>query len=153
ENTFINTILSSQNPDTGMTTYFQPMAPGYFKVYGQPFTEFWCCIGTGMESMSKLGDSIYFANDSGVWVNMFFSSQFDHVATNMRVKQTADMPNDDTVTFEVSAVDGGQVADDATLRLRVPDWIAGDPDITVNGDSVVPAIRRGYIVLSGLEDG
>ena len=25
ENTFYNTILSAQNPETGMTTYFQPM--------------------------------------------------------------------------------------------------------------------------------
>ncbi len=153
ENTFINTILSSQNPDTGMTTYFQAMAPGYFKVYGQPFTEFWCCIGTGMENFSKLGDSIYFAGDSSVWVNMFFSSQFDHAATNLRVKQTASLPNDDTVTFEVSGADGGEIAADASLRLRVPDWIAGDPVVTVNGDEIDPTIRRGYIVLSDLQAG
>lgn len=48
EKTFVNSILSSQNPKTGMTTYFQPMASGYHKVYGEPFTKFWCCIGTGM---------------------------------------------------------------------------------------------------------
>ena len=32
ENTYINAILSSQNPETGTTMYFQPMAPGYNKV-------------------------------------------------------------------------------------------------------------------------
>ena len=36
ENAFYNAILSSQNPETGMTMYFQPMATGYFKVYGEP---------------------------------------------------------------------------------------------------------------------
>src|SRR5690606_30137225 len=99
------------------------------------------------------GDSIYFTSGSGVWVNMFFSSQFDHAATNMRVKQTASLPNEDTVTFKVSAIGDGDIADDATLRLRVPDWIAGDPVVTVNDTRIDPTIRRGYIVLSGLESG
>lgn len=33
ETTFINAIMASVNEDTGMTTYFQPMATGFFKVY------------------------------------------------------------------------------------------------------------------------
>lgn len=153
ENTFINTIVSSQNPDTGMTTYFQAMAPGYFKVYGAPFTEFWCCIGTGMENFSKLSDSLYFASGSGVWVNMFFSSQFDHAATGMRVKQTASIPNDDTVRFKISKIGSEPIDPNATLRLRVPDWIAGDPTVRVNGSPITPTIRGGYIVLAGVKDG
>lgn len=60
ENTYINAILSSQNPETGTTMYFQPMAPGYNKVFNRPFDEFWCCTGTGMENFSKLGDNIYY---------------------------------------------------------------------------------------------
>ncbi len=59
EQTYYNSILSSQNPETGMTTYFQPMATGYFKEYSSPFHDFWCCTCTGMESFSKLGDTIY----------------------------------------------------------------------------------------------
>ena len=58
ENTYINAILSSQNPTTGMTTYFQPMATGFFKVYSSPTSHFWCCTGSGMENFSKLDDSI-----------------------------------------------------------------------------------------------
>ena len=60
ENTYINAILSSQNPETGTTMYFQPMAPGYNKVFNRPFDEFWCCTGTGMENFTKHGDSMYF---------------------------------------------------------------------------------------------
>ncbi|MFE2757576.1 beta-L-arabinofuranosidase domain-containing protein [Actinosynnema sp. NPDC059335] len=145
ENTFINTILSSQNPDTGMTTYFQAMAPGYYKLYSMPFTEFWCCTGTGMENFSKLGDSIYFTGSDGVWVNMFFSSVFEH--GNLRVRQEANLPNDDTVTFRVEAVDGGAVPANAKLRLRVPDWAAAAPGLTVNGSAVTPQVQRGYVVL------
>ncbi|WP_454728685.1 beta-L-arabinofuranosidase domain-containing protein [Cellulosimicrobium protaetiae] len=147
ENAFINTILASQNPETGTTTYFNPMASGYHRVYNLPFTEFWCCTGTGMESFSKLGDSIYFTGQGSVWVNMFFSSTVEHAAQNLRLTQEADLPNEDTVTFRVDALDGGAVAEGATLRLRVPSWIAGDPGLEVNGAAVEPVVSRGYVVL------
>ncbi|MFJ1511673.1 beta-L-arabinofuranosidase domain-containing protein [Cellulosimicrobium funkei] len=147
ENAFINTILASQNPETGTTTYFNPMASGYHRVYNLPFTEFWCCTGTGMESFSKLGDSIYFTGQGSVWVNMFFSSTVEHAEQNLRLTQEANLPNEDTVTFRVDALDGGAVAEDATLRLRVPSWIAGDPTLEVNGSAVEPDVSRGYVVL------
>ncbi|RIJ69550.1 hypothetical protein D1871_21805, partial [Nakamurella silvestris] len=153
ENTFINTILSSQNPETGMTTYFQPMAPGYQKVFGLPFTEFWCCIGTGMENFSKLGDSIYFTGGKSVYVNMFFSSTFDYTAQNLRLKQVANMPNSDTVTFTVDAVDGGAVKAGTTLRLRVPNWIAGSPTVVVNGQTVTATVSGGYLLLPNVAKG
>src|SRR5690606_26009318 len=43
ENAFTNAIMASQNPETGMSMYFQPMATGYFKVFSSPFSHFWCC--------------------------------------------------------------------------------------------------------------
>lgn len=139
ENTFLNTIVSSQNPETGMTTYFQAMAPGYYKLYSQPVTDFWCCTGTGMESFSKLGDSMYFSGAGSIWVNMFWSSSYTD-ASGTTVTTRADLPHDDTVRFTVSGAAG-------TLRLRVPDWIAGAPRLQVDGASVTPVVKRGYVVL------
>ncbi|MET4223090.1 beta-L-arabinofuranosidase domain-containing protein [Oerskovia enterophila] len=153
ENTFINTILASQNPETGTTTYFNPMAPGYHKVFNLPFTEFWCCTGTGMENFSKLGDSIYFTGQGSVYVNMFFSSTFEHAEQNLVLTQSANLPNEDTVRFTVGALDGGAVAEGTTLRLRVPDWIAGEPAVTVNGATVTPTVSRGYVVLADVRAG
>ena len=153
ENTFTNTIVSSQNPDTGMVTYFQAMAPGYNKLYSMPFTDFWCCLGTGMENFSKLGDSLYFRGSDGVWVTMFWSSSFEDAAANLRVTQEADLPNDDTVRFTVEAIEGDALGESSTLRLRVPDWIAGAPRIQVNGADVAPVVKRGFVVLDDLADG
>ncbi|HWJ10380.1 MAG TPA: beta-L-arabinofuranosidase domain-containing protein, partial [Nocardioides sp.] len=153
ENTFLNHIVSSQNPETGMTTYFQAMAPGYNKLYSLPYTLFWCCTGTGMENFSKLGDSIYFTGAGSVWVNMFFSSRFEDAETNLAVTQEADLPSGETVTFRIAAADGGVVAQDAELRLRVPDWVDGAPKLTVNGTTTEPTISRGYVVLTGLAAG
>lgn len=153
ENTFLNHIVSSQNPETGMTTYFQAMAPGYYKLYSLPFTLFWCCTGTGMENFSKLGDSIYFTGARSIWVNMFFSSRFQDDETNLAVTQVADLPTSDTVTFRIGSADGGQVSETAELRLRVPDWVDGGPGLKVNGADVEPVIDKGYVVLTGLAAG
>lgn len=46
---------------------------------------------------------------------------------NLKLKQIANMPNEDKITLQVSAADGGQVAEGTDLKLRKPDWIAGDP--------------------------
>ena len=60
-----------------MTMYFQPMATGYFKIYSSPFEHFWCCTGTGMESFTKLNDSIYFHKDDELYVTQLISSTLD----------------------------------------------------------------------------
>jgi len=146
ELTYINTILASQNPETGMVTYFQPMTAGYAKVFGKPEDEFWCDQGTATESFTKLGDSIYFRKGGTIYVNMFHSSVFTEPERNLRLTQTADVPSSDTVTFAVSALDGGAVADGTNLRLRVPGWLKTTPKLTVNGASVdAAASTDGYI--------
>ncbi|MCC8167768.1 MAG: glycoside hydrolase family 127 protein, partial [Clostridiales bacterium] len=125
ENAFYNSILSSQNSETGMTTYFQPMATGYFKVYSTEFTNFWCCTGSGMENFTKLNDSIYFYSDNTVVVNMYFSSTLTWEDQNLELSAKADnFTNDGQATYVVNAISGDTV--DVDLRFRVPDWAAGD---------------------------
>ena len=147
ENTYINAILPSQNPETGMTMYFQPMAPGHNKVYSRPDTEFWCCTGTGMESFSKLGDSLYYTDENQVYVSMFFSSTFTDQKRNLKLTQTANMPNEDTVTFQVESLDGGQVKEGTQLLVRVPDWLAGPLTVEKNGVAYEYDTSYGFAVI------
>ncbi|MDQ1082077.1 MULTISPECIES: beta-L-arabinofuranosidase domain-containing protein [Microbacterium] len=148
ENTYINTILASQNPETGMMTYFQPQTAGYAKVFGRKEDEFWCDHGTATESFTKLGDSIYFRKGQSVYVNMFRSTEFSSAPQNLKLTQTADIPNTDTATFTVAALDGGTLAEGTTLRLRVPSW-SPNPTLTVNGQTrdVAAATDKGYVVI------
>lgn len=153
ENTYINAILSSQNPETGTTMYFQPMAPGYNKVFNRPFDEFWCCTGTGMENFSKLGDNIYYTEGSNVYVHMFFSSSYTDAKNNLTITQTANMPNEDTVTFTLAAADGGSIKASTVLRLRRPDWLAGEAVIKVNGKEITLEEENGYYNVKNLKAG
>jgi len=149
ESTFINTILASQNPETGMVTYFQPQTAGYAKVFGTPLDQFWCDHGTGIESFTKLNDSIYFTDPTAVYVNQFRSSELRSAAHNLRLTQTADVPASPTVTLRADALDGGAVAEGTVLKLRVPGWAASAPALTVNGvaQDVAALTAGGYISL------
>ncbi len=146
ETAYLNAIMSSQNPETGMTTYFQPMATGYFKVYGTEFTKFWCCTGSGMENFTKLSDSLYFKNGDAVVVNQYISSYVNWSEKNVTLTQTTDIPLTDTAKFTVTA--GGGNAD-ISVYFRLPDWLAGGVKITVDGAEYSYESDGGYALVKG----
>ncbi|MBQ5807544.1 MAG: glycoside hydrolase family 127 protein, partial [Tidjanibacter sp.] len=59
EQALYNHILSSQHPVQGGLVYFTPMRAGHYRVYSQPHTSFWCCVGSGMENHARYGELIY----------------------------------------------------------------------------------------------
>lgn len=146
ENTFINAILSSQNPRTGMTTYFQPMASGYFKVYSSETGHFWCCTGSGMENFSKLGDSIYYKDENSIYVTRFTSSQVAWEEKGLTLTQKTDIPNTDVTTFAVKTSGAEASAD---IVLYVPNWACGTPSVSINGTAADVTVVNNYIRLSG----
>ena len=75
ERALYNGILASQDPQSGMMTYFQATRPGYVKLYCTPDDSFWCCTGSGMENHAKYGDSIYFHDAASLYVNLFIPSE------------------------------------------------------------------------------
>ena len=130
-----------------MTTYFQPMATGYFKVYGSATNHFWCCTGSGMENFSKLGDSIYYKDENSVYITRYTSSVLSWEEKGLTLTQTADVPNNDTVTVTVATDSGNPVA--ADLVLRVPDWCDGTPAVLINGAEVTGfTVTNGFLRLS-----
>lgn len=134
ENTYLNAIVSSQHPHTGMTMYFQPMATGYFKVYSSPFEHFWCCTGTGMESFTKLNDSLYFHDAASIVVNQYLSSTLHSSEHGLKLTQSANLPYSDAVQFTINTLQP-QVSPLA-LKLRLPDWLAGEAELLLNGEPV-----------------
>lgn len=144
ENTFMNAIMSSQNPETGMTMYFQPMATGYFKVYGTPFESFWCCTGTGMENFTKCNDSLYFHTEDTIYVNQFISSKVNWKEKGVELEQISRIPNEKTTKIVFRKVS----KDKFTIALRVPDWAAGKCIVTINGQSDVITEQGGYYYIT-----
>lgn len=143
ENAFYNHIMASQNPETGMTTYFQAMATGYFRTFSTATDSFWCCTGSGMENMTKLGDGVYFRRGDDVYVNMYLSSELSDPDLGLKLTQTSDIPETDTAQFKLKLDSSMAFA----LRLRIPDWASGEISVSVNGESYDYTEDGGYAVI------
>lgn len=139
ENTFINAILSSQNPETGMTTYFQPMATGFFKVYSSPEDHFWCCTGSGMESFSKLNDSICYKSADSICFIRYTSCDVHWKEKGIKIIQKTELPK---VKFTIYG------EGEAKIILRVPDWCDGNPELKINGKEITVEPVDGFICVS-----
>lgn len=152
ENTFINSILASVNAETGMTTYFQPMATGCFKTYCNSDVNknyFWCCTGTGLENFTKLGDSFYFHGDNVLYVNQYVSSKVNWSEKGITLTVKTDLPLSNKVEITVNTAKSCEFE----LALRLPDWLCGqatvnyiESGVTASGNVVNPA-ADGYLYL------
>jgi DUF1680 family protein len=72
--THLNHILAQHHPQTGMFAYMVPMMSGGHREFSTPFDDFWCCVGTGMESHARHGDSIYWTQGRDTVVNLYIPS-------------------------------------------------------------------------------
>src|SRR6185295_2708026 len=88
ERCLYNGILGVQHPSDGNKLYYVPLGSGYWKLFGTPTQDYWCCTGSMSESFAKLGDSIYFQDDAGLYVNLFVGSGLDWQEKKVTVTQT-----------------------------------------------------------------
>ncbi|MDT0690544.1 glycoside hydrolase family 127 protein [Salegentibacter sp. F188] len=128
-----NHILSSQNPDKGGFVYFTPMRPGHYRVYSQPETSFWCCVGSGIENHAKYNELIYAHSEDDLYVNLFIPSILNWKEKGFSLTQETNFPEEESTSFLVKT----ENPQDMNLKLRYPQWIApGEFKVEVNGKPV-----------------
>jgi DUF1680 family protein len=142
ERALYNHILASQDPDTGMMCYYVPLKPGHFKTYSTPFDSFWCCVGTGIENHSKYGDSIYFHDADGLFVNLFIPSVLKWQCKGLTVRQETKFPEEDTTHLTFSCREPVEMA----VRVRYPGWAQSGIIVEVNGSDVPVSSHPGSYV-------
>ncbi len=142
ERAHLNHILAHQDPDSGLFVYFMPLYAGSERVYSTPTNSFWCCVGSGMESHSKHGDSIYWRGGDTLFVNLFIPSEVDWTQQQTKVRLTTDYPHGEDVTISVTAAG----AKDFTLALRLPGW-CDTPRLRLNGADMPILAKGGYVRL------
>lgn len=141
ERAYFNAMLGAQNPENGMTAFYQPMATGYFKTFSDPVINFWCCTGTGMESFTDLSSSIYHTSGDGIYVNLYISSILEDGESGVKLVQTVDAESYESAEFVLEA---GEF-NDTDLYFRVPEWCGKDIEVTVNGTAVKASVKNGYL--------
>lgn len=145
ERTYINAILASQNPKTGMMMYFQPMGAGYNKVYNRPDDEFWCCTGTGIENFVKLGDTYYFVEGNSVYINMYISNELSLWEFNRKIELNHNRKTG-SLTITAKPLDDKKEVKPIRLALRKPEW-AKEISISKKDKAVAGEEVNGFILL------
>jgi DUF1680 family protein len=130
ERALFNGILSTQDPETGMTMYYVPMASGWYKTFCTPRDSFWCCTGTGIESPAKFGDSIYFHDDRGIFVNLFIASEVKWPEKGVSVRQETRFPEEGVTNFIVNCPNRVSLE----FRIRIPFWATKAVTVNINGE-------------------
>jgi DUF1680 family protein len=143
ERVHLNHILAQQHPKTGMFAYFMPLAAGARRTWSTRDDSFWCCVGSGMESHAKHGDSIYWEDGSRLFVNLYIPSTLDWRERGLKLDLDTDFPDSQTVTLTVAAARRRVLA----LALRLPGWCE-HPRIALNGRPAAFAREGGYAVLT-----
>jgi DUF1680 family protein len=133
ERAFFNGIMGTQHPADGEKVYYTPLASGFWKLFGTPGYGFWCCHGSGVENFAKAGDSIYFHDESGIYVNLFIASEAHWPAKGIRLIQETQFPESDAMSFTVR---NNSKPIRMSLRVRVPYWANGANTARLNGKSL-----------------
>ncbi|WP_346427667.1 beta-L-arabinofuranosidase domain-containing protein [Gracilibacillus sp. YIM 98692] len=143
ERALFNHILASQDPDSGMKTYFVSSEPGHFKVYHSREESFWCCTGTGMENPARYNRSIFHQEEETLYINLFISAQFKSVHPMMTITQRTDFPFENQTTITIDEVPEQPF----TIYLRQPNWLKVDSELFLNGEKINYQLENGYVKL------
>ncbi len=141
ERALFNHILSTINPIQGGFVYFTPMRSGHYRVYSQPQTSFWCCVGSGIENHARYGEMIYSHKaDEELVVNLFIPSTLKWGKTV--IEQINNFPAEEGTTLLINP----KKASEFTVSIRVPEWTSGDRmNPRVNGEAVEGVIEEGFL--------
>lgn len=145
ERAMFNGILGVQNPADGEKLYYTSLESGYWKLWGPQPNTYWCCTGSMAEAFAKLGDSIYFHDEDGLYVNQFIASELDWREKGLRVTQDTRMPEADTAMLTFAADKPVTMP----LRIRIPYWATNGGSVKINGRALDAfAAPSSYLVIN-----
>lgn len=144
ERALYNHILSTQDPVQGGFVYFTPMRAGHYRVYSQPQTSFWCCVGSGMENHARYGEMIYGHKGNNLYVNLFIPSVLNWKEKAIKIEQQNKFPEEETTTIIVTPTKPMSF----TLHLRAPEWVKSEElKLTINDKDAPVVLKDGYVVV------
>ena len=145
-------------PDRGLLTYFLPMKAGLCKQWSKETDSFFCCHGTMVQANAAFNRGIYYQDENDVFVCQYFSSEMkteiDEAVIQIKQKQDymsgSFLESSNTAGYqeinEITAVHENipdyrkydfvintPVPKNFSINLRIPEWIASEAAIYVNG--------------------
>jgi len=136
-----NGILSGISLDGREYFYVNPLADR-----GKHRRQRWfacaCCPPNIARTITSIPGYMYSTSSEGIWVHLYASntSEFDINGSRVLIEEKTDYPWNGIIEFKVSGNTSFK------LFLRKPVW-AKEISLSVNGNTVQPVLKNGYIVL------
>jgi DUF1680 family protein len=146
ERTHLNHTMAAQHPRTGGFTYMTPLMTGTAREFSTvEDDQFWCCVGSGMESHSKHGEAIFWEGEGTLIVNLYIpaSATWKTRGAELTLDTRYPFEPESRLTFAKLGRAGR-----FPVALRVPGWAAGKAVLTVNGQSVDAQHAAGYAIVT-----
>lgn len=133
ERALYNHILSTQHPVKGGFVYFTSMRPGHYRVYSQPQTSMWCCVGSGMENHAKYNEMIYAHDTKALYVNLFIPSKLTWKEQGLKLTQQTRFPEEEKTTITIDQAGKNELP----IHIRYPSWVSsGAMKVSLNGQPI-----------------
>ncbi|WP_228469333.1 beta-L-arabinofuranosidase domain-containing protein [Paenibacillus sp. JNUCC31] len=137
-----NAILNSASCKTGLSQYHQPMGRGASKSFSTPYSDFWCCTGSGVEAMSELQKNIWFKSENMLLLNAFISSTVLWDEQQARITQYTDFPDGLASTLLIEL---DELAQPVTFALILKEKAV--KSVKINSVPVHVQKENGYIII------
>ena len=146
ERALYNHILSTIEPNNGGFVYFTSMRPGHYRVYSQPETSFWCCVGSGLENHAQYGEFIYAHSENDLYVNLFIPSSLNWKEKGVQIVQETKFPESNNMNIRIEKSNSKSFP----IHLRNPSWTSpNEIKVSVNGKEMpISSHKEGYITLN-----
>ncbi len=159
ERNIYNGILAQQHPESGMVAYFLPLEPGAVKTYGTETGDFWCCHGSLVQAHTAYTSYVFYQHDEEIALCQFLPSTMNTTIGESTISITqqpyglvstnAVPPGDSIKDCYISEESMWERPDrvvididvncdkptDFTLSLRIPEWVVGEAQLTINGQA------------------
>jgi uncharacterized protein len=132
ERALFNHTLASQDPKDGRVCYMVPVGRGVQHEYQDPFDDFTCCVGSGMETHALHGYGIYYESSDKLWVSLYAPSTAKWRAATVRLEMKTDFPIGESAVLKFTHTPERKF----TLALRRPYWAGAGFSVEVNGKPV-----------------
>jgi hypothetical protein len=147
ERNLYNGILAQQHPETGMIDYFLALRPGSRKRWGSLTDDFWCCHGSLVQAHPLNASLVYYEDEAGLVVSQYIPSEVNWKRSDTDVKVSLDFDRESSssqahlpdgelqrplrwvVSLRVECSQPSRFH----LRLRLPEWLAGQPGLRIDG--------------------
>jgi DUF1680 family protein len=141
----------AEHPPTGLVSYFLPLRPGSLKLWASETEHFFCCHGSNVQANATHTGGIFYKAGSGLAIALFVESRLswerggeistveisraDLAGDTQRIDGVAPLhaAPPDRQAFEIHV--RCQRPTEFPLGFRLPWWLAGEAEVSVNGES------------------